>query len=89
MKTRSTVGLKIGDWVLIEKSGEVIPKVLSVIKSKRTGKKKHSAHQRSVRSVTVLFPDRKARLLPVVWLLIVRHNSKQTTAFRVAPGYAH
>jgi DNA ligase (NAD+) len=34
------LGLKIGDWVLIEKSGEVIPKVLSVIKSKRTGEEK-------------------------------------------------
>src|SRR4030095_9659768 len=26
------LGLKIGDWVMIEKSGEIIPKVLSVIK---------------------------------------------------------
>jgi DNA ligase (NAD+) len=34
------LGLKIGDWVMIEKSGEIIPKVLSVIKSKRTGKEK-------------------------------------------------
>ena len=34
------LGIKIGDWVLIEKSGEVIPKVLSVIKSKRTGEEK-------------------------------------------------
>ena len=34
------LGLKIGDWVLIEKSGEIIPKVLSVIKSKRTGEEK-------------------------------------------------
>ena len=34
------LGLKIGDWVLIEKSGEVIPKVLSVIKSKRKGTEK-------------------------------------------------
>jgi len=32
------LGLKIGDWVMIEKSGEIIPKVLSVVKSKRTGK---------------------------------------------------
>ena len=32
--------LKIGDWVMIEKSGEIIPKVLNVIKSKRTGKEK-------------------------------------------------
>jgi DNA ligase (NAD+) len=32
------LGLKKGDWVMIEKSGEVIPKVLSVITSKRTGK---------------------------------------------------
>jgi DNA ligase (NAD+) len=34
------LGLKIGDWVMIEKSGEIIPKVLSVIKSKRTGAEK-------------------------------------------------
>jgi len=34
------LGLKIGDWVMIEKSGEIIPKVLSVIKSKRTGEEK-------------------------------------------------
>jgi DNA ligase (NAD+) len=34
------LGVKIGDWVLIEKSGEVIPKVLSVVTSKRTGKEK-------------------------------------------------
>jgi DNA ligase (NAD+) len=34
------LGLKIGDWVMIEKSGEIIPKVLSVIKSKRTGREK-------------------------------------------------
>jgi DNA ligase (NAD+) len=32
------LGLKLGDWVMIEKSGEIIPKVLSVITSKRTGK---------------------------------------------------
>ena len=34
------LGLKIGDWVMIEKSGEIIPKVLSVIKSKRNGEEK-------------------------------------------------
>ena len=34
------LGLKIGDWVMIEKSGEIIPKVLSVVISKRTGKEK-------------------------------------------------
>lgn len=32
--------VKIGDWIMIEKSGEVIPKVLSVVTSKRTGKEK-------------------------------------------------
>ena len=32
--------VKIGDWVMIEKSGEIIPKVLKVIKEKRTGKEK-------------------------------------------------
>ena len=31
------LNLKIGDWVLIEKSGEIIPQVLQVIESKRTG----------------------------------------------------
>lgn len=31
------LNLKIGDWVLIEKSGEIIPQVLKVIESKRTG----------------------------------------------------
>lgn len=29
--------IRIGDWVLIEKSGEIIPKVIKVIESKRTG----------------------------------------------------
>jgi DNA ligase (NAD+) len=30
--------LKLGDWVLIEKSGEIIPQVVQVIPTKRTGK---------------------------------------------------
>jgi DNA ligase (NAD+) len=34
------LGLRIGDWVLIEKSGEVIPKVLKVVESRRTGTEK-------------------------------------------------
>ena len=34
------LGVKIGDWVMIEKSGEIIPKVLNVITSKRTGNEK-------------------------------------------------
>jgi DNA ligase (NAD+) len=34
------LGVKIGDYVMIEKSGEIIPKVLSVITAKRTGKEK-------------------------------------------------
>jgi DNA ligase (NAD+) len=34
------LGVKIGDWVNIEKSGEIIPKVLSVVKSRRTGAEK-------------------------------------------------
>lgn len=31
------LGLKIGDYVLIEKSGEIIPQVLQVVESKRNG----------------------------------------------------
>ncbi len=31
------LGVRLGDWVLIEKSGEIIPKVLKVIESRRTG----------------------------------------------------
>jgi DNA ligase (NAD+) len=34
------LGIRIGDWVLIEKGGDVIPKVLKVIKAKRTGAEK-------------------------------------------------
>ena len=29
--------VRVGDWVLIEKSGEIIPKVLKVVESRRTG----------------------------------------------------
>jgi DNA ligase (NAD+) len=32
--------VRVGDWVMIEKSGEIIPKVLKVVESKRTGKEK-------------------------------------------------
>jgi len=34
------LGVKIGDWVNIEKSGEIIPKVLSVVASRRTGEER-------------------------------------------------
>jgi len=34
------LGVKIGDYVTIEKSGEIIPKVISVIKEKRSGLEK-------------------------------------------------
>ncbi len=34
------LGIRIGDWVLIEKGGDVIPKVLKVIVEKRTGNEK-------------------------------------------------
>ena len=34
------LGVRIGDWVLIEKGGDVIPQVLKVIESKRTGAEK-------------------------------------------------
>ena len=31
------LNLKIGDWVLIEKSGEIIPQILQIVESKRDG----------------------------------------------------
>jgi DNA ligase (NAD+) len=34
------LGVRIYDWVMIEKGGDVIPKVLKVIESKRTGEEK-------------------------------------------------
>lgn len=34
------LGVRVGDWVLMEKGGEVIPKVLKVIESRRTGEEK-------------------------------------------------
>ena len=34
------LGLRVGDWVLIEKGGDVIPKVLKVLESRRTGNEK-------------------------------------------------
>jgi DNA ligase (NAD+) len=34
------LGLRIGDWVLIERGGDVIPKVIKVVESRRTGKEK-------------------------------------------------
>jgi DNA ligase (NAD+) len=34
------LGVRVGDWVLIEKGGDVIPKVLKVIESRRTGAEK-------------------------------------------------
>ena len=34
------LGLKIGDWVVVKRAGDVIPDLVSVIDSKRTGKEK-------------------------------------------------
>lgn len=34
------LGVRVGDWVVIEKSGEIIPKVLKVVVSRRTGAEK-------------------------------------------------
>ncbi|MEW6130299.1 MAG: NAD-dependent DNA ligase LigA [Acidobacteriota bacterium] len=34
------LGVKIGDYVLVEKSGEIIPQVVKVVESKRTGRER-------------------------------------------------
>jgi DNA ligase (NAD+) len=34
------LGLRIGDWVLIERGGDVIPKVIKVVETRRTGREK-------------------------------------------------
>lgn len=34
------LALKIGDWVLVEKSGEIIPQIVEALKEKRTGSEK-------------------------------------------------
>ncbi len=38
--------IRVGDWVLIERSGDVIPRVVAAIKDRRTGKEKKFAFPR-------------------------------------------
>ncbi len=34
------LGLRVGDWVVLQRSGDVIPKIIKVIETKRTGQEK-------------------------------------------------
>jgi len=54
------LGLHIGDTVLIERAGEVIPHVLKVVKEGRIAN--HSACRRSARSAAARFTKSKAKL---------------------------
>jgi DNA ligase (NAD+) len=56
------LGLLIGDWVLIERGGDVIPKVVKVVESKRTGKEKqfHPPNQCPVCGGLVSRPEGEA-----------------------------
>jgi len=58
------LGLRIGDWVLIERGGDVIPKVLKVVEAKRTGKKKSFACRRSVLCAVAMYRDPKVKQFP-------------------------
>lgn len=54
--------IKIGDWVLIEKSGEIIPQILQIIESKRDGSERDYEFPRicPVCSITVVRPAGEA-----------------------------
>ncbi|MFN2392682.1 MAG: NAD-dependent DNA ligase LigA, partial [Pyrinomonadaceae bacterium] len=56
------LNIKIGDWVLIEKSGEIIPQVLQIIESKRDGDEREYEFPKNcpVCNSKVLRPDGEA-----------------------------
>src|SRR5437762_4959285 len=59
------LGLRIGDRVLIERGGDVIPKVLKVVKQSARAKRKSFACRQSVRFAAVAYRGLRVKLFRV------------------------
>jgi DNA ligase (NAD+) len=68
--------VRIGDWVLIEKSGDVIPKVIKVIESRRTGTEQPFIMPQTCPCAAAWCRAPKAKRSRAAWRRIARHNSK-------------
>lgn len=53
--------IRIGDYVLLERSGDVIPHIVSVMKERRTGQENHLSGPKSARSAILPFIKKKMK----------------------------